>query len=70
MDKVRKKLLNYKWSDEQIQSRVNGLKKFYENKKDKLHYLDILSNNFEGKILKKKYIVKEQLDKGSYGVVY
>lgn len=63
MDKVRKKLLNYKWSEEQIQSRVNGLKKFYENtpREDRIEWRNNISEAHLGKIVKEE--TKEKLSK-------
>jgi hypothetical protein len=63
VDKVREKLINYKWSEDQIQSRVNGLKKFYEStpREDRIEWRNNISEAHLGKIVKEE--TKEKLSK-------
>jgi len=63
VDKVREKLLNYKWNDEQIKSRVDGLKNFYKNtpREDRIEWRNNISQSHLGKVVKEE--TKEKLSK-------
>jgi hypothetical protein len=63
VDKFSEKLKGYIWTEEQIESRINGLKKFYlENSKEsRKEWRDNISKSHKGKKLKD--ITKEKLSR-------
>ena len=63
VEKMRKKLIGYKWSEEQIKSRVDGLKNFYKqnDRETRKLWRENISKAHKGKTLSES--TKEKLSK-------